>query len=229
MRTFFSLFLFIVFAFVSFWLLQKNLIHSNDFVLLVISSSVIALVISYFDEIQELSIGGNIVKLKEANKELQETIEQLKSIKLSTFRMLLLKSLHGSGTLGSGSLVDSRSQYFFSLIVEIKEAGCFSDLKQEIEKQLKMLINIQLNSFFRLFNNRKFEEGEEYPKAMYFYVALNNEIIDKVRANQTPKIAFDQKKQEIISAIDTYAQLYIIASEVGLLEHKQPNCQESLK
>lgn len=180
---------------------------------------VIALVIPNFGDIQELSIGGNIVKLKEANKELQDTIEQLKSIKLSTFRMLLLKSLHGSGTWGSGSLVDPRSQYFFSLIMEIKEAGCFSDLKQEIEKQLQILIKIQLNNFFRLFNNREFEKGDEYPKAMYFYIALNNEIIDKVHSRRTPAVTFDQKKQEIISAIDTYAQLYIIASEVGLLEN----------
>ncbi|MFX5004091.1 hypothetical protein ABTC25_12525 [Acinetobacter baumannii] len=98
MRTFFSLSLFAVFSLVSFLLLQEKHIQSSDFVLLIISSSVIALVISYFDDIQELSIGGNsIVKLREARNELQVTIDELKTIKKSTFRMLLLKSLDYSG------------------------------------------------------------------------------------------------------------------------------------
>ncbi|UGQ31492.1 hypothetical protein [Acinetobacter calcoaceticus] len=113
MRTLFALIMFVLFSFVSFILLKAEYIESNDFVLLIIFSAVIALVISYFDEIQELSIGGNIVKLKEAKQELEVTIEQLKSIKESTFRMLLLKSLHHSGGLGSSNLVDSRADYFF--------------------------------------------------------------------------------------------------------------------
>lgn len=215
MKTFFSLSLFVVFSLVSFWLLQEKHIQSGDFVLLIVSSSVIALVISYFDDIQELSIGGNgIVKLKEARKELQITIDELKTIKISTFRMLLLKSLSDSGGFGSIYLVDSRAEYFFSLVNEIKEAECFDELKKEIEKPLIMLLKSQLNAFYSLFQNKRFE-GSEFPKPMFFYIELHSDIINKVHQNRTPVLPFDQKKEEILDAIDTYAKLFIIWKEVG--------------
>ncbi|MDM8396131.1 MULTISPECIES: hypothetical protein [Acinetobacter calcoaceticus/baumannii complex] len=214
MRTFFSLSLFAVFSLVSFLLLQEKHIQSSDFVLLIISSSVIALVISYFDDIQELSIGGNsIVKLREARNELQVTIDELKTIKKSTFRMLLLKSLDYSGGWGSSHLVDSRAEYFFSLVNEIKEAGCFEELKTEIEKPLEILLKLQLNGFYSLFHNKIFEE-DDFPKPMFFYIELNSDLINKVHQNRSPALPFDQKKEEILGAIDTYAKLFLIWKEV---------------
>ncbi|MER8074771.1 hypothetical protein [Acinetobacter pittii] len=214
MRTLFALIMFVLFSSASFILLKYEYIESNDFVLLIIFSAVIALVISYFDEIQELSIGGNIVKLKEAKHELQVTIEQLKSIKESTFRMLLLKSLHHSGGFGSGNLVDSRADYFFSLINEIKQADCFDDLKSEIKEPLQKLLKSQLNNFYALFHGKEFNDSDIYPKPMAFYIDLNPEIINKVHQFRTPVIPFLEKKEEIISAIKTYAEFYVLLKEV---------------
>ncbi|EOD8439663.1 hypothetical protein ACGBVN_003753, partial [Acinetobacter baumannii] len=111
MRIIFSLITFVLFSFISFILLRNKYIEPNHFVILIIFSAIVSAIIAYFDEVQELSIGGNIVKLKEAKKELQVTIDQLKSIKVSTYRMLLLKSLHFSGVFGSSHLVDSRAEY----------------------------------------------------------------------------------------------------------------------
>ncbi|MBD3843222.1 MAG: hypothetical protein IE909_15340 [Campylobacterales bacterium] len=214
MRTLISLSLFIIFSLVSFWLLRGKLIQSSDFVLLIISSSVIALVISYFDDIQELSIGGNsIVKLREARKELQVTIDELKKIKISTFRMLLLKSLDDSGGWRSINLVDSSAKYFFSLIDEIKEAGCFDDLKHEIEMPLSILLKAQLNRFYALFHNKRFED-DEFPKPMFFYIELSPDLINKVHQNMTPAPSFDEKKENLLAALDTYTKLFKILKEV---------------
>lgn len=213
MRIISSLFLFLFFSGISFWLMHAKYIQSGDFVLLVVISSVIALIISYFDSIQELSIGGNIVKLKEAKKELEVTIEELKSVKISTFRMLLLRSLNYSGVWGSSHLVDTRADYFFSLIKEIKDAGCFDDLKQEISTQLKILLKMQLDRFYKIFYDKNFD-NDSFPLPMHFYIDLSSEVINKVHQNQTPVKPFEDKKQEILQAIDTYAKLFIIFKEI---------------
>ncbi|EGT98455.1 hypothetical protein ABNIH4_20004 [Acinetobacter baumannii ABNIH4] len=194
MRIIFSLITFILFSFVSFILLKDKYIDQNHFVILIIFSAIVSAIIAYFDEVQELSIGGNIVKLKEAKKELQVTIDQLKSIKVSTYRMLLLKSLHSSGGFGSSHLVDSRAEYFFSLINEIKQSDCFNDLKSEIQVQLTRLLIDQLNKFYPIFHDKQFNDSDEFPKPTVFYIDLKNEIIDKVHQNRTPVISFDQKK-----------------------------------
>lgn len=214
MRTVFSLALFVIFSFVSFLLLKEDYLKSNDFVLLIVFSAIIALVISYFEEIQELSIGGNIVKLKEANRELKVTIEQLKAIKVSTFRMLLLKSLHHSGGFGVTSIVDSRVDYFLSLISEIKGAECFEDLKSEIKEPLETLLKDQLRRFHGLFYNKIFIDGDDFPKPMNLYVDLTPEKIEIVYSNHTPPIPFDQKKQAIIDGLDAYKKLYLLFKEV---------------
>ncbi|MCK0808568.1 hypothetical protein [Acinetobacter baumannii] len=210
----FSLITFVLFSFISFILLRNKYIEPNHFVILIIFSAIVSAIIAYFDEVQELSIGGNIVKLKEAKKELQVTIDQLKSIKVSTYRMLLLKSLHFSGVFGSSHLVDSRAEYFFSLINEIKQSDCFNDLKSEIKVQLTRLLIDQLNKFYPLFYGKQFNDSDEFPKSTVFYIELKDEIIDKVHQKRTPVIPFDQKKQEIVTAIDNYAALYILFKEV---------------
>lgn len=214
MRTLFSLILFIVFSLTSFWLLSEKHIEPTNFVSLIICSSVISLVISYFDEIQELSIGGNsIVKLREAKKELQVTIDELKTLRVSTFRMLLLKCLDHSGGWGSSYLVDVRAKYFFSLVREIKDSGCFDDLKSEIEKPLTSLLKSQLNKFYAIFHDKGFEEVD-FPKPMFFYIELNSDKINKVHQNLSPAPTFDQKKAQLLDAIDTYADLFKILNEV---------------
>lgn len=214
MRILFSLITFILFSFVSFILLKDKYIEPNHFVILIIFSAIVSAIIAYFDEVQELSIGGNIVKLKEAKKELQVTIDQLKSIKVSTYRMLLLKSLQSSGGFGSSHLVDRRAEYFFSLTNEIKQSECFNDLKSEIKVQLIRLLNDQLNKFYSLFHDKQFNDSDEFPKPTVFYIDLKKEIIDKVHQNQTPVIPFEKKKEEIVSAIDNYAALYLLLKEV---------------
>ncbi|NLH05768.1 hypothetical protein [Acinetobacter baumannii] len=214
MRIFFSSITFVSFSCISFILLKDKYIEPNHFVTLIIFSTILSLIIAYFDEVQELSIGGNIVKLREAKKELQVTIDQLKSIKVSTYRMLLLKSLHSSGVFGSSYLVDSRAEYFFTLINEIIESDCFDDLKSEIKVPLISLLIDQLNKFYPLFHDKQFNDGDEFPKPMVFYIDLKNEIIDKVHQNRTPVIPFDQKKQEIVAAIDNYAALFTLLKEV---------------
>lgn len=198
----------------SYYLLSKKLIGGPEFVVLVIALTMTALVIIYIHQIQELSIGGNIIKLKEAKIELQVTIDQLKSIKLSTYRMLLLKSLYHSGVFGSSDLVDSRVNYFLILLNEIKEADSFFDLKSEIKEQLQKLLKDQISNFYGLFYDRNFNDGDEFPKPMFFYIELTKEIIEKVKKNQTPIVPYDIKKKELIAAIDAYAKLYVLLTEV---------------
>lgn len=178
--------------------LRNKYIEPNHFVILIIFSAIVSAIIAYFDEVQELSIGGNIVKLKEAKKELQVTIDQLKSIKVSTYRMLLLKSLHFSGVFGSSHLVDSRAEYFFSLINEIKQSDCFNDLKSEIKVQLTRLLIDQLNKFYPLFYGKQFNDSDEFPKSTVFYIELKDEIIDKVHQKRTPVIPLIKKSRKLL-------------------------------
>ncbi|MFK7207901.1 hypothetical protein ABB017_18195 [Acinetobacter baumannii] len=72
-------------------------INGTEFVALVIGSMFTCLIVNFLDQIQELSIGGNLVKLKDAKSEVEKSIEQLKTFRLETYRYFLSSALQLSG------------------------------------------------------------------------------------------------------------------------------------
>ncbi|MCU7247958.1 hypothetical protein [Pseudomonas koreensis] len=63
------------------WLLGSGKLSGAEFVAFVISSTVISGIVSFAPEIQEFSVVGNVVKLREVKNDALRAIEVLKKLK----------------------------------------------------------------------------------------------------------------------------------------------------
>lgn len=109
-----------MFAGVTYWaafeLLLQSLISGSEFVTLVIAATATSLIIVFAPSIQEVSIGGNIIKLKEAKVDADETLKKLNNARVSML-VATLSSLRRSKPdfNESSSGFDDRASYFLSL------------------------------------------------------------------------------------------------------------------
>ena len=81
-------------------LISLEKISGAEFVAFSFGFAVIGLIIAFAAEVQEFSIAGNGVKLKELRSEAEKTIEELKEARTELFRVLVQKSIYGSGGFG---------------------------------------------------------------------------------------------------------------------------------
>ena len=70
-------------------LLEAKQLSGGEFVALIVAFAVIGLIISFSSEVQEFSVVGNIVKLKEVKKDAEKSIREIKAARTETFRFLL--------------------------------------------------------------------------------------------------------------------------------------------
>ena len=122
------------------WLLiVLEKISGAEFVALSLGFSVIGLIIAFASEVQEFSIAGNGVKLKELRSEAEKTIEELKQARTELFRVLIQESIEFSGGWGTNSRVDERVEQFIKLFEQVEKFDCLDNLKLDIEKSLKLI------------------------------------------------------------------------------------------
>jgi uncharacterized membrane protein len=88
----------------------------TEFVALVLGGVILSLIIYFSSEIQEFSIAGNAVKLRELKDEAHKTIESLKQARTELFRLLLPQALNFGGTFGTLSKVDERVEDFVNFM-----------------------------------------------------------------------------------------------------------------
>ncbi|WP_228146585.1 hypothetical protein [Acinetobacter sp. ANC 3903] len=99
------------------WLLiSLEKLSGTEFVAFALGFAVIGLIIAFAAEVQEFSIAGNGVKLKELRSEAEKTIEELKEARTELFRVLVQKSIYGSGGFRSDCIVDECAESFCELI-----------------------------------------------------------------------------------------------------------------
>lgn len=109
-----------IFSAFSYWagymLLQQTLLSGSEFVALVIAATATSLVILFMPSIQELSIGGNIIRLRDAKVEADKTVQNLQAAR-SSMLVAALSSLRRSklDLNEQSSGVDDRFSYFLSL------------------------------------------------------------------------------------------------------------------
>ncbi|MCS4306750.1 hypothetical protein M2404_001073 [Rheinheimera pacifica] len=81
--------LFGVFAYwAGFKLLDQGLLTGSEFVTLLIAATVVSLVVVFAPFIQEVSIGGSVIKLKEAKLEADESLKTLRMLSRNIRKIL---------------------------------------------------------------------------------------------------------------------------------------------
>ena len=195
-------------------------LSGTEFVAFSLGFAVIGLIIAFAAEVQEFSIAGNGVKLKELRSEAERTIEDLKQARTEVFRFMVQKSIEFSGGWGSGSKVDERVEQFIKLFEQIEKFDCIKDLQIDISKALNILMVRQFNNLEIIHNNTKsvgdIFESKEKPDLLY--IELKDEMINQIIERQLTRQEFEDLKKDVIEGIEAYAKLYAIKVKLDKLE-----------
>jgi len=197
----------------SLWLLiDLEKLSGAEFVTLSLGFAVIGLIIAFAAEVQEFSIVGNGVKLKELRSEAEKTIEELRKGRTELFRILIQTSTELSGGLAGPSKVESRAKKFIHIFKEVEKFDCIKELKADLEKSLQVIVIAQYNKLSFIHKKQKEFNNEftDCEKATYLYIALSDDVIRDSYTNRRPEPDFQTEKDDIIKAIDVYAELYEI-------------------
>ena len=197
-------------------------LSGTEFVVFSLGFAVIALIIAFAAEVQEFSIAGNGVKLKELRSEAEKTIEELKEARTELFRVLVQKSIYGSGGWRTDSRVDERVIPFLKLFEQIEKFDCVKELEIDIKKALNVLMVRQYDQF-RFIHEIQKNVGDsfnEQDKPDILYIKLKDEMLHGIIKMRSPEPNFDDVKLDVVKGIQAYSKLYSIKVKLDKLENE---------
>ncbi|WP_080562811.1 hypothetical protein [Aliivibrio fischeri] len=148
MRVIVSIFGFFVFGLVSKFgmdFLEEGLLSGAELTVLLIAFAVIGLILYFSTEIQEFSVGGNIVKLRQVKEEAEQSILDLKAAQIENFRLLISLAKRHPGGISAGNLInDSRVDDFWMLYDQIEKIKDYEVLANDLIETLELIMKGQL-------------------------------------------------------------------------------------
>lgn len=189
----------------------------TDCVAFTLGFAVIGLIIAFADEVQEFSIAGNGVKLKELRLEAERKIEELDKAKTELFRLMIPQILEGSQrTLDR---VDPRSVSFLKVFDQIQSFGIINELRSEIEHVLHVLLICQYGNLKVIHQSSKEIKNsfEELDSPSLLFVSLNDtKVAEFMKYNNQYKDS-NVAKGDLVDGIHAYAELYAIKIKLDKL------------
>lgn len=170
--------------------------------------SVISLMLFFSSEVQEFSIAGNIVKLKEVRKDAEKAIDELKASRLTMFRFLLESTKKFDGGFTSISPKDERIDDFMFLYKNIEESGLIKELADKVAGCAALLMTAQIRSCLSYYvKNIDFQQS--YTPDEITVEALKNENIRQDNGRNE-----DENRKLIMEVISHYRTLYDLYQKV---------------
>ncbi|MFT5545541.1 hypothetical protein [Rheinheimera aquimaris] len=214
MRIFLSILgalLFIGSAKFGYCLLLEEKLSGAEFVSLVIAFAIIGLILAFASEVQEFSIAGNIVKLKEVKRDAEKSISELKSARTETFRFLLSLAKRHPGGFSDGGIVDGRVNDFWSLYDQIVAFNCEDKLTNNLLEVVGVLLQGQLNRISQNSDAVKSKYGgkSETPAPSQLTIdALDNDSVALAAKRNVAGGDQDKIKQMLVLGLEEYKKLY---------------------
>ncbi|MDG5901624.1 hypothetical protein E2650_17350 [Shewanella xiamenensis] len=192
-------------------LLMAEKLSGSEFVSLLIAFALIGLILSFASEIQEFSIAGNIVKLKEVKKDAEKSISELKAARTETYRFLLILAKRYPGGFSDGGTVDSRISDFWNLYDQIVSFGCKDELASNLLDVVNVLIKGQLTRISKSSDSisSKYSGSDIIPEPAQLTIeALDNDSVEKAANRMGTAGGSEQMKRMLIVGLDEYKKLY---------------------
>lgn len=188
------------------WLLvYLNKISGAEFVAFSLGFAVIGLIVAFATEVQEFSIAGNGVKLRELRTEAEKTIEELKKARTETFRFLLTVIRKDVGFFDENPFKDERIKDFWLLYEQIIKFEDVVDLRNEII----LLINNLMSKQYRLLSaqnpNIPFSEyTEEIDPDHLLLLGLNIAL----ESTNKDYLESDDFRLNMLKGVDEYRKIF---------------------
>lgn len=195
--------------FLALGLLFTSKFSGAEFTAFVLAFAVLAVAVGFAPEIQEVSIAGNVVKLKEVKVEALRAIESLNKSRVEMLRVFLSLTLKHSGGFSSSNPVDPRAHAFWNLLKLIREYQCLNELKDELLMNARVLAVAQLNNIARRNSDPRITDSETIPDPLELAaLAFGLEGIEEAVGRTSPRP--ENYREEIKEALTEYSKFHAL-------------------
>lgn len=204
---------------ISYCLLIGGKLSGGEFVAFTLGLIVVGIAIGLMSEISELSIAGNVIKLRQVKAEAEQAIEVLKESQKSTFKFQLALSKRLPGGFGeSGIPKDARIDDFWFVYSAISGAGLDYELANEIFEASDFIARGQVFTIQDLSDDvsthirSPYETGVELPsKSQITIWAMEAESV--IKAAQRHRKEISEMQVLILESLEEYGKLLEVRSK----------------
>lgn len=204
---------FVVAVVLALYLLYDSKLSGAEFVAFVFAFAVLCVAVGFAPEIQEVSIAGNVVKLREVKAEAIKTIESLKRSRVEIHRALLKLATKADGGFANERPVDPRNSEFCRLIALAREYECFDELESEMVEGLDVLLCAQINVIH--IRNNRVVRGELISPVELSAFALETNGIIEAASRRHVGLSVDDARAEMVDALKEYSRLYELRNSIS--------------
>lgn len=195
------------------WLLFTSKFSGTEFTAFVLAFAVLAVAVGFAPEIQEVSIAGNVVKLKEVKAEAIRAIESLNKSRVEMLRVFLSLTLKHSGGFASSNPIDPRTYSFWNLLKLIREYNCLAELKEELLMNARVLAGAQIQNISRRNNDPRIAVTGTFPDPLELAaIAFTPEGIEEAAGRMSPRP--ENYRDEIKDALSEYSKFHALIVEL---------------
>lgn len=198
-----SIVFFVLFTAINGVLFYYSKITAGEAITFFTLCAVISLVLFFSSEIQEFSIAGNIVKLKEVRRDADKAIAELQASRIAMFKFLLESSKKFSGGFGSISPKDERIDDFLFLYENIENSGLLNELSEKVAGCAELFMKAQV------YNCATYYTKVDYNRT-YTPDELTNEALRSQNIRTDNNHTEEENRRLILEAVSHYRTLYNI-------------------
>ena len=205
---------------IAFLLMSK--FSGAEFTAFVISFAVLAIAVGFAPELQEISIVGNVVKLKEVKADAMKAIESLTKSRVETLRVLvrlIVRSESGPTTI---ELIDPRVPEFWRVIDLANEYNCLEQIRKEVLLGIPILLLAQMEIISLRSHNGAVTSSMLAKKVLdpQDLIVLANDKCSIQSATQNfQKSPYDKLKLELKTCLAEYSRLYQLKEKLKALSN----------
>jgi hypothetical protein len=134
------------------WLLDNSKLSGAEFVAFVISFTIISGIVSFAPEVQEFSVVGNVVKLREVKNDALKAIEVLKGTQAELLRLMLRTKPFIIRTYPQAPDQSAIDKDFWDIVAEIKRIGAVNNIRTDllacIDRMLPELYQVAIGTIY---------------------------------------------------------------------------------
>lgn len=194
---------------VSFWLLKEKYIDSQNFITLIIGSTVLVFLLIFIDRIVEVSLGGTVIKLERLNDKSEKLLEELQ---VEHFKMRIDLAFTSTGFWGGeGSSIYRSKIKFYEVLKDIKSEGMLNHpkLRDTIEMQLSKTLQQQLEDVQLICSKFSPNPLNGIVDPLVIKSFITPEVISGlVKSNSDMYKDKEATKNTIFTRIDVYEKLF---------------------
>ncbi|KPY06272.1 Uncharacterized protein ALO57_00161 [Pseudomonas coronafaciens pv. oryzae] len=196
---------FFIFIVLGMYLLQSEKFTGTEFTAFIIAFALLSTMIAFAPQVQEISVAGSVLKLREVKAEAEEVISSLEEARSELLGMMLTMLIKPAGGFHDGQAVDPRLEPFWQCVSMMKRYKCLDKHKPQLIKALSVLLIQQIKRVFAhgQVENSLMPSGFIKPHDLSIFVvrysSLDTMAVDGVVINYS---------EEVEAGIAAYEKLY---------------------